>query len=152
MKSCPYCGQENSEENRFCLSCGKDIGYISQSENTNSASEDNAGQSSQTDYQQMYMSSVPTVKKKIKWWNILGLLSGVAASGFGIFVLNKRPLGYISSYTYGADFYTYTSEQLHGIGEYLKSIFEVISVGFGCLLIAFGLFMIWHFTGKLLDK
>lgn len=25
MKNCPYCGQQNPEENRFCNKCGKDM-------------------------------------------------------------------------------------------------------------------------------
>lgn len=157
MKNCPYCGQLNPEENQFCNKCGKDMVNITQTVKTNSAQQaytsmPQAG-AIQAPIQQAY---IPTMaqpaKKKIHWWAILGLLSGVSSSGFGIFVLNKPTYVYMSQHSYGADFYTQTSEQLRDIGHYLENISEILSTGLGCLLIALGMFMIWHFVGKLIEK
>lgn len=136
MKNCPCCGQQNPEENQFCTRCRADF---SQTPPMNSV-------------QQVYMPPVPAAKKKTKWWAILGLLSGVSTSGSGILVMIKQPYVYIPSYSYGADFYTNTSEQLQDIGRYLENISDILSTGLGCLLIALGMFMIWHFVGKLMDK
>ena len=168
MKNCPYCGQENPNENQFCNRCGKDMVNIPQTD-TRPAQQAYASMPqidtpqvpqapvqqptyTQTPLQQAYMPPVPTVRKKIKWWAILGLLSGVSASGSGILTLIKQPYIYMSSYSYGGDFYTNTSEQLQDIGRYLQNISEILSTGLGCLLIALGMFMIWHFVGKLIDK
>lgn len=136
MKNCPYCGQQNPDDNQFCNKCGANL---SQTVATNPV-------------QQVYTPPMPTVKKKAKWWAILGLLSGVSASGSGILVLNKPTYVYMSQHSYGADFYTQTSEQLRDIGHYLENISEILSTGLGCLLIALGMFMIWHFVGKLIGK
>lgn len=136
MRNCPYCGQQNPEENQFCNKCGA---KLLQTPPANPV-------------QQAYMPPIPIVKKKIKWWAILGLLSGVSSSGFGILVLNKLTYVSMSQYSYGGDFYTNTSEQLRDIGMYLENISNILSTGLGCLLIALGMFMIWHFVGKLLDK
>ena len=155
MKNCPYCGQQNPEENQFCNKCGKDMVNIPQTTQTNPVQQQvytSMPQIVTAQVPQAYMPPMPIVKKKTKWWAILGLLSGVSASGSGILTLIKPPYIYISSHTYGADFYTNTSEQLQDIGRYLENISEILSTGLGCILIALGAFMIWHFVGKLMDK
>lgn len=43
MKSCPYCGQQNPEENRFCNKCGKELtnGAVPEVTNSNVTASNN---------------------------------------------------------------------------------------------------------------
>lgn len=134
MTNCPYCGQQNPGTNMFCSKCGA-----------------NLFQATSTNYLQQ-TPPTPIVKKKIKWWAILGIISGVSSIICGV-ILSLLTSDVFMTYTsYNGDFYTDTSMQLWELGLHLKNIATILAFGLSSILGVVGWFIICYFTGKLISK
>ena len=170
MKYCIHCGEPNSDENNVCSKCQKPFPNVEeQSVQNNNVSMQPQHNLASFPIQTVpiYSAQQPTASTSKRKKSRLGIFSGILSiiCGLGTIVLTQLYLPrtfystLIASKTYGADFYTYTSEQLAGIGYIIGDFGYMVSRGFvfllcafGAFLIVLGLFIIAYFKQKAREK
>ena len=94
------------------------------------------------------------MKRKNNFWNICGLLTGVAAIFVGISLLKQEfyTVATLDELKFGADFYTEmydVTRRIHALLTNINDLIEYVKTGFGYLFVFGGIIDICVFASKL---